>query len=566
MSNFNLTSVQVTGQVYDLAKYSIMVLSYLEDPKSQIVNEYGKGSGKILADNGVVYEISLKDKSFTKFKELVLLNHNFKGNATWEDLKTFLKDKKNEFKVLSTKPASFAGERGKYETLSWLQIQKIPFSSPSVKLTTEQQEKITLLIFEAVLGKTTPDYQSFAKMFEPNDKNPTGKPYSKVKQQFPKLRTENTATIKSWWNHFDLQFREVANGKGQMSEFPNAKYDVYLYGGANSFMDYVSKLVTQDIGFVSQKDTWNPADVWLLKDGAQKNFAAGVAGIKKKIDSEIYANDKLGPIREINKLLAAAYHAKEIVGISLKKSDGVKLKYELFNLSATETDLPETRLDKIKLDCSYDSENYRFKSKTANVFVNDTGERVFGGKKFSEVSKDFSLRPSSAFSEASYKMSYKSNTGEGKLGNITYEFLPSSKATAFLGKVPKESLEKWLKDQVGTEMPRYTDYPTDIGPISKRKAKDFLDKWTEKVKVINSAFPTGNDILKLNDFVDNLANSYAMTGLSTSNSTMMQLVDFTYSLALLKNKEELDDFLTRAYYFAQKKGVKYNFGPFGKLY
>ena len=80
--------------------------------------------------------------------------------------------------------------------------------------------------------------------------------------------------------------------------------------------------------------------------------------------------------------------------------------------------------------------------------------------------------------------------------------MPSSKATAFLGKVPKESLEKWLKDQVGTEMPRYTDYPTDIGPISKRKAKDFLDKWTEKVKVINSAFPTGNDILKLNDFVD----------------------------------------------------------------
>ena len=60
---------------------------------------------------------------------------------------------------------------------------------------------------------------------------------------------------------------------------------------------------------------------------------------------------------------------------------------------------------------------------------------------------------------------------------------------------------------------------------------------------------------------------------------MMQMIDFTFILALMKNQEVMDtidgtifkkpllqQFLTKSYYFAQKRGVKYNFGPFGKLY
>ena len=47
---------------------------------------------------------------------------------------------------------------------------------------------------------------------------------------------------------------------------------------------------------------------------------------------------------------------------------------------------------------------------------------------------------------------------------------------------------------------------------------------------------------------------------------MMQMVDFTWILAKLKNQSNLIKFATLCYYFAQKRGVKYNFGPFGKLY
>ena len=60
---------------------------------------------------------------------------------------------------------------------------------------------------------------------------------------------------------------------------------------------------------------------------------------------------------------------------------------------------------------------------------------------------------------------------------------------------------------------------------------------------------------------------------------MMQMIDFTFILALMRTQEVMDtidgtifkksllqQFLTKSYYFAQKRGVKYNFGPFGKLY
>ena len=546
MSEFNFRVTE--GKVYDLSKYSLLVVAYLENT-GEISNPYGKG--KIEGTDGVIYHIDLNHKSFIKFKTKALLEHN--DGSNWKDLAKHLKKEENQFRVLSTKPPSEPGERGKYETLGWQQIQKIAFSSPGVKLQTKEQEKITLLIFEAVLGKSTPDYGSFGKMFEPREKNPTGKPYSKVKKLFPKLRTEKGSTIKSWWQHFDLQYRTVAT----TDKFPNSKYDVYLYDGKNSFMDYVSELVTKDIKFVSKKDNWNPADVWLLKTGAKDRFADKVKGIKEKIEKEEYKDNRLGPIRDINKTLMEEYNAKEIVGISLKKSDGIELKYTEFNLNANEkiSDLPNVKFDTIILDCSYDAENYKFKKKTGTVLVND--------------------------GTPAYKMTYKSNTGEGKLGNITYEFLPASGATAFLGKVPKDSLKSWLTTQIQVKsklksdigpaapirMPTYSVYPEDIGPISKPKAKEFLKGWQLKIKKIKTQFPTDSKKIKgLDSFVENLANSYTQKGLYNGNATMMQLVEFTWILALLKEQNQLETFLTRAYYFAQKKGIKYNFGPFGKLY
>jgi hypothetical protein len=241
------------------------------------------------------------------------------------------------------------------------------------------------------------------------------------------------------------------------------------------------------------------------------------------------------------------------------------------NANEKDSDLPDVVLDKISLNCTYLPNTHSFKSKTSYVFVNDD-------------------------KEASYKLAYKSNTGAAPIGtsqgNITYEFLPSSKASAFLGKVPKESLKKWLADIVNTaklttqskviQMPQGSDLPTTWNDFVREKEE-------VKVATIKSVFPSVDK--SIDKYVDNLEDSYTYEvkdnkgkvlqqgGLSDKNSSMMQMIDFTFILALMRTQEVMDtidgtifkksllqQFLTKSYYFAQKRGVKYNFGPFGKLY
>ena len=418
-----------------------------------------------------------------------------------------------------------------------------------VKIETPEQEKITLKIFEAVLGSGTKNWASFDELFVG-----TGtwkKPKSEIHDIFPELQK-----LEEWMNSYRLQFNEISN----KVKFQNSSYDVFLYQKErNNFMDYVTNLVTKEVKFVGQKDTWNPADIWLLKTGAQANFAKEVDEMLEdyKGDGKLDLDKKQreSAIVTINNLLKKAYKDNEIVGISLKKTDGKRLDYDVFNLELHDAkgDLPNVKFDSIKLDCTYDKKNHKFKSKTSQVFVND-GTR------------------------GAFKMSYKSNTGTSKVGNITYEFLPSGPAAAQLGKVPKESLKKWLTDQIekkvngkmvsaGVKMPQHGNLPDEW-------STDVKVLWEKKVKLIISTFGTFTGLEK---FVENLEKSYKnnqkykngkliQSGKSVGNAAMMQMVDFTWILAKLKEQNHLIRFFTLCYYFAQKKGVKYNFGPFGKLY
>ena len=101
------------------------------------------------------------------------------------------------------------------------------------------------------------------------------------------------------------------------------------------------------------------------------------------------------------------------------------------------------------------------------------------------------------------------------------------------------------------------------GLLSKTFDPKYKKSWEEKVKTIKKNF---GDFTELDNFVDNLEKSYNQFGLSEKNSSMMQMVDFTWILAKLKENGNLIKFLSMSYYFAQKKGQIYNFGPFGKLY
>ena len=452
----------------------------------------------------------------------------------------------------------------KYKTLGWTQLEKKVFSSKNITIDTPQQEKISLKIFEYVLGSRTQNWRSFDEMFRAGeDRN--GKAVSGVAKIFPELNK-----LPDWWAHFTLQFNEIK----EATDLPNNKFDVYQYDGKGSFMKYISDLVVKEMSLYSQKDSWNPADIWLIQtEKIKQHYIKEFNGISKKLqDGKMNGNQA---IQEINKKLKEAFAENYIVGISLKKSDGRNLRYEKFNMQANindSRDLPNVNFDKIQLDCSYDKETGTFKSKTSYAFVKDGQEGAF-------------------------KLAYKSNTG-AVVGNITYEFLPAGPASAFLGKVPKDRIKDFLAENIGLVL---STQPIPFPARSKKSSKLFgnpfvtemaqsvllpvtmpketMKMYEEKVKVIKRAFGGGaSKLIDIDSFAENLSHSYTHAnsdgeaGLSVKNSSMMQMVEFTYQMAQMKQKKSesagdmLQEFLTKAYYFAQKRGQIYNFGPFGKLY
>jgi hypothetical protein len=476
---------------------------------AEVVQHIEKNNGSIKAIDKKKYIIDIKSKSiFDKFAKLI-------KKSDWAGAEELVR--KNQFDVLEP-----VNRDNKYDTLGWTQIEKSVFSSKDIKISTEEQEQVTLLIIKNVLGDDTKTWKTFDEMF--HSKN------SSIKKIFPDL-----SKLQSWWDHFDLQFREIT----KLSKFPNSSYKVYLYDGKGSFMDYVSDLVTKDLDLYSKKDSWNPADIWLVKnEKIQKDYIKQFDQIKENLDTGVYGKTPYKSIKELNSILKKAYSKRDIVGISLKKSNAKSLKFSEFNLQANANTqkLPDVDYESITLDCEYD-EKKGFISKTSYLHVSDGNRGAF-------------------------KLAFKSNTGKG-VGNITYEFLPDGPASAFLGKVPKDKLKDWLKEQIKTNGKSDSSQMPQGSLLSETFTKSVKDKWDKKVKVIKKNFGNFNE---LDNFVDNLEHSYEKFGLNTENATMMQMVDFTFLLGRLKENKNLIKFATMCYYFAQKKGQKWNFGPFGKLY
>ena len=540
------------------------------------IGQYGNEvKDYIIANNGVLKAIDGKEYTIeTDKKSFFGRKDGFKDRVESNKfvlLQTELsadKGKTNQFEIKSdgyppgTKNPDGKIRDSKYETLGWKQIEKKTFSSKSITISTEQQEKISLKIFKYVLGNKTQAWQSFDDMFN--------SPNSEVKKIFPDL-----PLLSDWYAHFTLQFNEIKD----KTNLPNNKFDVYEYDGEGSFMDYISDLVTKEMSLYSKKDSWNPADIWLIKSNTMTGnlgYTKKFNEVERKLRENEYQVNATNPkpvgtqaIQELNRILKGAFTNNHIVGISLKKSNLKELHYEKFNVAIDtqddSLDLPDVEYDKIQLNCSYDDKNGAFPSKTSYVFVNNN-------------------------KKLSFKLAYKSNTGKN-VGNITYEFLPAQNASAFLGKVPKDRLKTLLdeliplktktgknnqplvnrailktrntKDSASfgnpfkTEMTQNVILPTIIN-------EEVIKLYEDKVKVIQQQFGK-SEITGLGDYVKHLKESYEIGGLSIKNSSMIQMVEFTYQLAMLKQNSELQSFLTKCFYFAQKKGEIYNFGPFGKL-
>ena len=347
--------------------------------------------------------------------------------------------------------------------------------------TTQQQELVTLKIFEELLSSKTKNYKKFDQLLP------------EILEIYPNIMAE-----KSWYNSFELQFHQIE----RETKLPNSNFDVYNRDGG--FMDWITKHVNDNYE-IAKKDSWNPADIWLIKSSKLSHY-------KKLLTDAI-------SVQECNAICRVAFTEMDIVGISLKKNNGKKLNYDLVNLTNTTKDL-DVSYSTFKLNIPYNPKTKSFTSVTSQL----------------EVKYDNKL----------YQMGVKSNTGP--IGNITYEFVATG-AAAFLGKVPKDMLKIELKEDK-ERMPEHTHF-------MKFDKKDF----EKKLKVImakKSLFSVKGD-LKL--FVSQIEQSWTK-GRTKDNTTISQIVTFAFIVANMTEKRR-KEFIRDLFFMSQKKGDL--FGPFGKL-
>lgn len=205
-------------------------------------------------------------------------------------------------------------------------------SNPSsVAPTTQQQELVTLKIFEELLSSSTKTYKTFEQMI------------GKLSKIYPGITQE-----KSWYRSFELQFNEIE----KTTKLPKNNFDVYNRDGG--FMDYITALVNSKFQ-IAKKDSWNPADIWLIKSSEWPKYRNQL--------------DQAEELEECNKILRNAYKKKHIVGISLKKNDGKKLNYEIVNLQGKPIGDVEVKFKKFNLNIPFDKKKKEFTSVTSTVEV-----------------------------------------------------------------------------------------------------------------------------------------------------------------------------------------------------
>ena len=332
----------------------------------------------------------------------------------------------------------------------------------------------------------------------------------------PKYR-EIVAIYPAVEDNTDWQDGFIAQHKKMLQVAASRKYKEFKhYSRDEGFMDFISKLIKDKFG-ISQKDTWNPADIWMVENQTKIENE-----LKKSVDK------KHSTVAELNEVMRKQFQDGRLIGISLKKISGKVAKWEEVNVEDTMFADADYTFDfdmaKISLNLKDDG---TFTTTDTRVVVKE------GGTKY-----DFQLRQNSP-----------------GMSNLKFEPTASGARAARLGKVPQDMLRPLLKEYKINFVNRWQEYPASAKEYTKQKSKYMKMFASIKNKV------TTNQTSQ-NGFHTAMLSSFANDKMGIATSKLMQLT-FLHELMKLSKKKR-DALLTDMLFLAMKKGPK--FGPFGKLY
>jgi len=368
--------------------------------------------------------------------------------------------------------------------------------------TTEMQEEASMWIIKRAIN----DNKKYTKW---QDITKDGK-YSELVELYPDV---DDVWLQGLW----------AQNKRMYQEYASSHFSEWSRSGG--FMDFITELVRTKFG-VTRKDTWNPADIWMVN-----NITARERELKDA------CNGKGATIMELNEVMKKQFKTKKVVGVSLKKISGKEARWELVNVEDVMFEGPDYNfeVDKIRMTLSEKAgTNGQFGTQDTVIFLEDVG----GSFKFK-----FQLK----------------NSAGGKIDNQKVEGTQVGASAARAGKAPQEFLRPLYKEYRMKYENRHHQYPYTPDDFLKE-----FDTHYNRFKFIYPHIDCGIKNTKIafkNAFLKSWTNKTDRdAGIPTGKLMQIHFVHDIYKLT----KKKREDLLTDLVFLSQKKGKR--FGPFGKLY
>ena len=351
-------------------------------------------------------------------------------------------------------------------------------------------------------------------------------------------------------------------GKPKFTEFSRdgGPKPQYILPGSRhnseTFMDWVTKLVKKEFQ-IGNKDSWNPADIWLIQDEAKW---------KKKI-KETY-NQRRDPRKSIqselakfNAIFRALFRSKQIMGISLKKI-GNKAEWKEVNVSGKffkELKATKMKLDSIK--CLLGTK--RIDPAKAKKDIERGKKRGAPGAATLTQDTVFTIEDPGIISgkKTSFKVQIKANDST-KFSNLKWEPTIVGKSDARLGKATVELVLDLMK-VYGI----YSQYEPDNKkfPVNQTEFMRFEKEYRDILKeLMDDRFVEFGPGVDLETAIVNIKETFDPDrGQPWVAVSKLQQLKFIYALMTLK-EDKRNDFCTSLIFTAEKAGKRY--GPYGKIY
>jgi hypothetical protein len=392
-----------------------------------------------------------------------------------------------------------------FESVLKLKVEQGGVAGP---VPTAIQEAGSAFILTQVLKKN----KKFASAADILNDNDTKKGLEKI------FKAPYDKSVNEWiHSYFEHQ-------KAFFKKFQPAQWDVFEHGGQD-LMEFVKeqcqivKEVTPSgkLKDVGKYETWNPADIWAVKDKSQ---------VKNKIDKAIQ-KDGTATLKELNNVLLNLMKDNKLIGLSLKKIDP-KEKANFVYVNKDPKKIEFAQVEEVKI------RDIIIEIKTEETVdgMSQGGYVLFGKYTINVI-----RTPGSGFSNLKYESVVKGSGGRG-------------------GAAPVDLVATMLKSKIPghTYINRHQDYP--------ETADDFKNDKRNYEKMYNSLKTNINGTRDYAEFRSRILKMYRSDNSKSravAQSKLMQLHFFSDVLSI-KNYAE---FWTDLLYLSLKVGKR--FAPHGKL-